>query len=328
MERFPLDSHFDCELLAARITLRQCQLNQKKSKAEFPGKAYLCRTCAQKDRTQETVPAPQPQVKGLPSALCDWLAKISTTKRKASPTVSKHETNQKGPLSTAFPDFEPQQPALAIKAVHETQPAEPAQGRETMAGKEKQTCPTCKRPDLTLITADKCGRCHDRIKKGKDPITGEPITGEPVRQTAGASEVSAAVIAEVTGNLVALGYSKSTVDEVLKQIKVPANATVGLLIRVARGYLKKVDKPADPPPPPAPDVPEPASETQLPAPPPAEPEQDPISLAFDGGDQEMLRMLQESAHYHRRSLQAEILFRLDRSLDLRRAAIALRVGHE
>lgn len=38
-------------------------------------------------------------------------------------------------------------------------------------------CPSCNRDDV-LMPGPKCSRCYDRIKKGKDVITGEPVAAQ------------------------------------------------------------------------------------------------------------------------------------------------------
>lgn len=42
----------------------------------------------------------------------------------------------------------------------------------------KGTCNICNRSDLELPSKGQCGRCYDRIKKGKDPLTGKLLKGE------------------------------------------------------------------------------------------------------------------------------------------------------
>lgn len=45
------------------------------------------------------------------------------------------------------------------------------------SGTPRGYCPSCNRDDV-LMPGPKCSRCYDRIKKGKDVITGEPVTAE------------------------------------------------------------------------------------------------------------------------------------------------------
>jgi len=56
---------FDCVLLEARITMRQCELNQRKAHSEFPGRNYLCLKCTQEKTPIETVLTPPAAVEKL-----------------------------------------------------------------------------------------------------------------------------------------------------------------------------------------------------------------------------------------------------------------------
>jgi len=269
---------FDCVLLEARITMRQCELNQRKAHSEFPGRNYLCLKCTQEKTPIETVLTPPAAVEKLVPAGRDWMNLVTADRKKRRKTAVVHETGaivqetvSESPSTASAVHEETALATSVIASKNETKqeelckPAPTAPVVKENNVSKKVTCPTCKRPNLTLATVDKCGRCYDRVSKGKDPVTGEPVT----KEESPALPPPAALVPE-----------KPAESE---ELHLPALKTV------------------------------------------AELEQDLVPLPFDGDDQEMLRMLQESAHYHRRTLQQEILFRLDRSLDLRRAAQALRM---
>lgn len=76
-----------------------------------------------------------------------------------------------GPAKVVKPDRNKQPSAPEVR------PANPpmiATKEKTMTKLAKGTCPTCKRTAVTLTQtkAGDCFRCYDRIKKGKDPVTG------------------------------------------------------------------------------------------------------------------------------------------------------------
>lgn len=76
-----------------------------------------------------------------------------------------------GPAKVVKPDRNKQPSAPEVR------PANPpmiATKEKTMTKLAKGTCPTCKRTTVTLTQtkAGDCFRCYDRIKKGKDPVTG------------------------------------------------------------------------------------------------------------------------------------------------------------
>lgn len=62
----------------------------------------------------------------------------------------------------------------------ETIAVQPKAKEPTMATKKvtpRGDCPSCNRKDV-LMPGPKCSRCYDRIKKGKDVITGAPVTAQ------------------------------------------------------------------------------------------------------------------------------------------------------
>jgi hypothetical protein len=76
-----------------------------------------------------------------------------------------------------------------------------------------------------MVTKDKCGRCYDRIKKGKDPITGEPAS--PATEPKSVEPQPARnLLEEVTWRLIKKGHKGVAIHRAYKQAQVPENATV------------------------------------------------------------------------------------------------------
>lgn len=95
------------------------------------------------------------------SANAFYCEKLSAQLQPAQCLENRRKAKQAGKALTAGPLFHCKQ----------------CEGVQGMSSK-KGNCPTCKRDDVTLVVADKCARCYDRVKKGKDPVTGETLGTE------------------------------------------------------------------------------------------------------------------------------------------------------
>lgn len=83
---------FDCEPLHARITLRQCKLNRQRSRSEFPGQAYHCRTCRQQPQpVAATVTIAEGEKERLTPAGQEWLVKVVSGRKGSSNKPAKPE---------------------------------------------------------------------------------------------------------------------------------------------------------------------------------------------------------------------------------------------
>jgi hypothetical protein len=120
--------------------------------------------------------------------------------------------------------------------------------KEHVMSTPKSTCPTCKRSDVTLVTSTKCGRCHDRIKKGKNPITGEP---EPAKaqQTANTDGPlqHRSLLEEVTWRLIHQGYKGTAVSRAFKLQNIPETTSIDEAIVMVAQFLgnEAAGEPAD-----------------------------------------------------------------------------------
>jgi len=223
---------------------------------------------------------------------------------------------------------------IPIMPIIQASPLKDIKQKETTMSTQKGTCPTCKREGVSMPFLDKCHRCYDRIRKGKDPLTGKPkvISGDNSAVSgAGESfphqaEFEANKLADdVKRGLIRLGYKAFEVTREFNRAAFAADVTAEEMTKFIVNQLSgkgPVKQAAQPP------AVAPAAAEVRPTP-PAEPaptiiyQNDPI-VRFKGKDREMLKWLYEQAEFNRRTLEQEILFRLDRSFDGRRAVLAVR----
>jgi hypothetical protein len=175
-----------------------------------------------------------------------------------------------------------------------------------MAKSTHGTCPSCKRENVNMPGPNKCSRCYDRIKRGVDVITGEPISAK-----APATHVAPAIIADdeppsehrVNENWLNTNeYVKGT------QFYVPKlSAPKAPLLRAHDFNIKKLSKQrlSDSIPAEIGFITSPGIHVEVIA----------RELFSDEEDLNLLTRLLAIARGNRRTLQGEILYRLDKSLE-------------
>lgn len=142
-----------CSRLRARITETQCHKNRHgvaanpKAGTRAVPACFSCQGCAglidvQPADYQPPVELPKPDIAPL----------IAERKSVENTQINVENTQKPVPLPAA----QAKEPSMAFN-------------------KGKGNCPTCKRNDVHMLSAQKCARCYSRIAAGKDPITGAPV---------------------------------------------------------------------------------------------------------------------------------------------------------
>ena len=193
----------------------------------------------------------------------------------------------------------------ATPAVALTNPANDRVEETTMA--IKGTCSHCKRENVSMPSNGKCNRCYDRMKRGVDIFTGHPLP-----QKSPAAPVAPAILADDEPDtcLSTQKYVKSTQIHVLQHAAPPnvrQSASKAPLLRAHDFNSKKLLKRqhCDPVPGEIGYFTSPGFTVEVIA----------RELFSEEEDLDLLAQLLALARGNRRTLQGEILFRLDKSLE-------------
>lgn len=133
IEQFMTANLFLCGRLAARITVRQCQMNKARD-------LYMCGSCPSPQTAQAAV-LPQPKRHKGDNPASPWRKQLYDRAE-----LAKHEAQQSDQS-----DGKPAAPAVLQEV-------------KSMAGR-RATCVECKRPDMAIVSKGRCGRCFTRAVK-------------------------------------------------------------------------------------------------------------------------------------------------------------------